>query len=504
MFTSLYYIDWAVLAAALYFLVHMASKQTLSLPPGPKGYPIIGNLFDMPASKQWETFAKWGDRWGEVTSVTMFGKSYVILNSHRVAYALLDKRGTIYSDRPNLVMAGQLMGWNDISGLMSYGETLKNHRKMFHTLLGSRSTIRRFHPMEELEAAKFMLRLLETPEKRSAHIAQNVAALVLRITYGYEVKHEDDRMVRLVNDAMEELSVASTPGAFMVDLVPALQKVPEWFPGAEFKRTARKWKQDLHEMIDAPFDYVKKAISKGEAEESFVSGILRQIQDGEGFTERDLKWTAGAVFAAGGDTTVAALDAFFLLMMLNPDVQKKAQAEIDSVTRGERLPTFSDMEDLPYVHALTKELVRFHPVAPIGIPHQTSEDDIYEGHFIPKGSIIMANIWKMTHDPALYSNPEKFDPTRFMGPNPELDPREVSFGFGRRACPGRLLAQATLFIVCSMSLSLFDMRPIKGDSPKFIIEHGSVSHPYAYKCDIVPRGSRQRVAELLSHHIHSA
>ncbi|KAK0200101.1 cytochrome P450 [Desarmillaria ectypa] len=510
---SFLFLDCILFVASIYFLQCIISRRR-SLPPGPRGLPLIGNVFDMPSDRPWLTFAKWSDIWGDVCSLSMFGQSFIVLNSHRAAYALLDKRSVIYSERPKMVMAGELMGWNDIIGLAPYGETFRSHRKLLHSVLGSKSAIRTFYPMEEQEAVNLMKRLLDSPEKLHSHIAQDVTALVLRITYGYDVKSDNDEMVALVNCAMEELSVASTPGQFLVDIIPMLRHIPEWLPGAGFKSKAKQWAQDLRNMINVPFEMVKQNIANGEAQESFVSNLL---QDDTGrVQEHDLKWAAGAIYAAGADTTVAVLDTFFLLMMLNPEVQKKAQAELDSVLGGDRLPSFDDQEDLPYINALCKELVRFHPVAPIGIPHGTLEDDVFEGHFIPKGSVVFANIWAMTHDPEVYKDPMTFNPERFLGPNPEQDPREISFGFGRRICPGklrhaprlspdidillsgRLLAQATMYIVCSMALASFDISKVKGDEPVFNPTHGSVSHPAPFKCNITPRSIR--AVELIARH----
>lgn len=87
------------------------------------------------------------------------------------------------------------------------------------------------------------------------------------------------------------------------------------------------------------------------------------------------------------------MQAFFLAMASYPDVQLKAQAELDAVVGTGRLPEFDDQEALPYVNALVKELLRWRSVVPAGVPHRSMEDDEYRGYFIPKGSIVIANIW---------------------------------------------------------------------------------------------------------------
>lgn len=91
--------------------------------------------------------------------------------------------------------------------------------------------------------------------------------------------------------------------------------------------------------------------------------------------------------------TVSSIQTFFLAMTLYPEVQRKAQEEIDEVLGTARLPKVVDRVNLPYINAVVKEVLRWHPVAPMGIPHMSTEDDMFEGHFIPKGSLILPNIW---------------------------------------------------------------------------------------------------------------
>lgn len=139
-------------------------------------------------------------------------------------------------------------------------------------------------------------------------------------------------------------------------------------------------------------------------------------------------------------------------MITHPAVQAKAQEEIDQVVGRNRLPIFDDRENLPYFEAVFKEAFRWHVLAPTALPHVCIKDDICEGYLIPKDAIIVPNVWWFAHDPAVYPNPEVFDPTRFLGPNPAPDPLTYAFGFGRRICPGKQFADLNIWLTMVRSL----------------------------------------------------
>jgi cytochrome P450 len=144
-----------------------------------------------------------------------------------------------------------------------------------------------------------------------------------------------------------------------------------------------------------------------------------------------------------------------LAMLAYPETQARAQAEIDAVVGRARLPTFADFPHLPYIRAMVKEILRWRPVGPLGSPHRSTEDDWYEGMFIPKGTICMPNIWHMNRDPELFGkNTEYFDPGRYLDASGDLasgvsDVKEqghFTYGFGRRICVGSHMANDSLFI----------------------------------------------------------
>ncbi|KAF8653668.1 hypothetical protein AX16_003819 [Volvariella volvacea WC 439] len=507
-------IDVVFVLAAVY-LVKLASdrRRPAPYPPGPRKLPIVGNLLDMPKEQPWLKFAKWGEKWGPILSVSVFGQRMIIINSSKTAIDMLDKRGAKYSDRPSVPMC-DLIGWQNTLVLLQYNERFKIFRKLFHRAIGSSAAINEFSKVEEAETHKFLQRLYANQDDLAAQIRKTAGSVILRISHGYRVQEKDDPIVALADVATDQFSTAVAPEAFLVNLIPPLRRLPDWFPGAGFKKTARSWAKTLTEFVDIPHNFVKDQMARGIAEPSIVSKLLesKDITDEE---ESDIKWSAGSLYGAGADTTVGTIHAFFKAMALFPEVQKNAQAEIDAVIGTERLPSLEDRDRLPYLNALALEMMRWHNVAPTGIPHRVMEDDIYEGYYIPKGSLVITNIWKMAHDPTVYHNPTSFEPERFLrldGQEPEPDPRAFCFGFGRRICPGntghiipptpnidtnyhpsgRLLADTSIFLTCAMTLAAFTTSKYT-DKNEEVLEPdteqltGTISYPSPFKVSIKPR-----------------
>ncbi|RFU27553.1 hypothetical protein B7463_g8777, partial [Scytalidium lignicola] len=144
--------------------------------------------------------------------------------------------------------------------------------------------------------------------------------------------------------------------------------------------------------------------------------------------------------------------------------------------------------------AVMKETHRWHPVAPMGLPHTSITEDTYRDYRIPKGAMMFPNIWWFTHDPAVYADPMAFRPERFLESpihKPEPDPRSFIFGFGRRICPGRYVADNALFITIAQTLAVFKIeKPVENGKvvePDIKFEPGMVSHPVPYRISIRPR-----------------
>ncbi|KAK0199220.1 cytochrome P450 [Desarmillaria ectypa] len=470
-------------------IIRRRSRSSLPLPPGPKGYPFIGNLFDVPVEREWETWARWRKKYGDISSVTVLGQTIVVLNSYPFAKELLDDRSAKYSDRPYMPMPN-LCGWKDTLLILGYGRVFRTQRKLFHKSMGTMENLHRFYHVEDEQSRKVLKGILAHPGHFVEHIEAGVASIVLRIAYGYTIR-ENDPLLAKCKQITDEF-IQMTSHKFLVNKIPFLRHVPEWMPGANFKRLAKEWKQKVEEMTDEPFYWVKEQMTNGTVEPSFVSTNLEDNED-----EDSIKRTAVAIYGAGFDTTVVTIKVFFKVMALFPEIQARVQAEIDSVTGGDRLPTLTDRDQglLPYTLAALYEVFRWHLPLPTGFPHRTVEDDMYKGYFFPKGSIVAFNSLQMCHDPELYPSPEVFDPTRFLGHSSQLDPRELVFGFGRRACPGRFLAEASVFLTMARNLAVFNITnavdmdgvPLKVHPVQLT---GAISDTPAFKCTIQPRSEK--------------
>ncbi|KAJ7104566.1 cytochrome P450 [Mycena crocata] len=498
---------WTVLLGSVVLGAYYLHKNTKPRPPpGPRGLPFVGNIFDVPSGELWLQFAKFGDVWGDISSITVFGQTMVIINSFKVAEDLLDVRGANFSERPIVPMGGELIGFNNTLSLCQYGERVRTERKLFHQLFGSNATIKQFAPLITSEVQKLLQNMFLRPADVVQEMARTTGAISLRIAYGYHIRDgpEQDPYIEMFETAVSNFAKSTTPAAFLVDIIPALRYWPEWLPGGGFHTTARIWGKQLHDTIDTVYDYVKTQMAAGTAEPSFASALLEE-QRHEDYL---IKWAAASIQAGGSETTAAQLEAFMLAMMLYPDVQVAAQTELDVIIGSDRLPELSDRAQLPYIDALCKEVLRWHVAAPTGVPHRTREDYIYDRGqgskplLIPRDALVITNIWKMTHDPEQYADPMVFNPSRFIATATkaaELDPTKICFGFGRRICPGKLLADSALFMACSAILAVFNVsKPFENGAfvePNLGQTTGTASHPFPFKCSVTPRNTR--VLELI-------
>ncbi|KAG2364420.1 cytochrome P450 [Suillus spraguei] len=470
------------------------------LPPGPVPLPLLGNVLSVDTKEPWLTYTEWGATYGDLVFMRLLGQDIVVINSQHVAEALMDKRSRIYSDRPYIATLRRF-GWSTTFVFMGYVDEWRRCRRLFHQTFRPDSVLK-FRPLQIKQAREMIVNLIDDPEHYHSHFATFSSSVGLSVTYGYQTVPRDDPLVRIIEDALViGLKVMTPERAILLKTFPFLLRLPDWCWGSAIKRDAQISTHRMTEMTNLPFQYAQEhmteSLSIGQV--SMVSDNLQRIEKldhaSQLISKDALRKAATTAIVGSYETTTSALMTFALAMVLYPDVQRRAQAEIDFVVGGDRLPTFEDRASLPYVESVLRETLRWHPIAPLGAAHATSSDDTYDGYFIPKGVTVISNIWGIARDEKRYPNASSFIPERFLDVNNALtddDPASYVFGFGRRACAGRHAADASLWSAIVSILAIVKLSPAKDDQGKAIeftpqFTTGLTHSPMVFPCNISAR-----------------
>ncbi|KAF9237851.1 cytochrome P450 [Melanogaster broomeanus] len=468
------------------------------LPPGPPPLPIVGNVRGINVDAPWLTYSEWSKVYGDLVYSRFLDQAIIIVNSEKIARDLFERRSSNYSDRP-ILAPNALFGLDFNTILMPYGERWRLQRRFFHQSFKAGS-VSRFVPMQQRKAHQLLSGLLESPDLYIDHLFEYASAVIMNSVYDYDPIPPDDRIVEIVGRVCKLFLAVMTPGvAGILGAFPILLNLPSWFPGMSVKRKAvlcREWAKD---WVEVPFQHALQRMTKhdGSTAPSMVFDALRRAEQKDTSPEwsQGLKDAAATAFAAGSETSSSALTTFLLAMVLHPEVQAKAQAQIDAVVGRDRLPTCDDRPSLTYIDAIMRETLRWNPVFPLSLPHAVVNDDIYDGYHIPKGAILLTNLWSMAHDESKYPRPCEFIPERFLNPDGTVtsdDVLNIAFGFGRRICVGRHFADITLWSAMAMILALFKVSVPKDEDGKEVAFEpkwatGLTRHPLPFPCSIVPR-----------------
>ncbi|PPQ98474.1 LOW QUALITY PROTEIN: hypothetical protein CVT26_013875 [Gymnopilus dilepis] len=468
------------LSAYVVYEAFSRQRQRRRSPPGPRGLPIIGNALQIPSENQFEVFAEWGAAFGDIVHIKAFSQSIVILNSLQAARDLLEKRSTIYSDRPRFVL------------LSEFGPSFRKHRRLINQSFNNQA-VAAFRPLQEKAVITALENLSKAPEDFLQHFRQFAAGTILKITYGHEVTSTHDPFIQLAERAGTLTVEAGSSAANLVDFFPVMRQgrfrlhIPTWAPFSTFKTKAMETRKAVEALMEIPYEHVKSQMKSGRAVPSYTSMLLQRYSGPDGsISTEDEEAIRGS---AGTLLTLGAISTFLLAMVLNPDELKRAQQEIDAVVGTDRLPNMCDRPSLPYLECVLKEVLRWNPPVPLGLPHRLTEDDIYRDFYVAAGTTVFANIHAILQD---CDDPRDFRPQRYLEDESLPDPLGVVFGFGRRVCPGRYLAESNYWILAAAVVAAFDISKVLDENgndlnKSYDFSSGFVRHPEPFKCSIKPR-----------------
>ncbi|KAF8842616.1 cytochrome P450 [Paxillus ammoniavirescens] len=373
-------------------------REESPLPPGPTPLPLLGSVLSVDVEEPWKTYTEWKATYGDVLYLRLLDLEVIILNSQSDAVELLEKRSQVYSNRPLVVTIGPYgMECNFV--FEPYGDHWRLCRRIFHQTFRADAALT-FRPMQLRRARQMIMNMIDEPDQYAFHYSTFSAAVAMSAVYDYEPSPQNDPMVHIVHRFLQASMPAITvEKALLLKMFPFLLHIPDWLPGSSLKRQARTSRDWAIKAVEIPYQYVQKQMETGQHPAfSMVSDHITRMQKyDEPYRSqytKALKHASVSAVLGSAETTSAALMTFTLAMVQNPQVWKRAQAEIDAVIGMDRLLDFDDRSSLPYVEAILRETMRWQPVAPL-VLHCTSSSDVYNGFHIPKGATVFANVWSV-------------------------------------------------------------------------------------------------------------
>ncbi|PQE23130.1 cytochrome P450 protein [Rutstroemia sp. NJR-2017a WRK4] len=513
------------------FLLTSAGKRPRDYPPGPPTLPIIGNLHQIPRKKAHLQVQRWAQEYGPIYSLILGTKVLIVLSTDQAVKNLLDKRGSIYSSRPERYIAqdiisggGRVVLMVELRRLMElkqpYNETLRSIRTLAHRILNINVTDT-YIPYQDLENKAMLMDMLERPEAFIDHVRRYTTALTTQMAFGFRMRTMEDPRARQMFDGFRrfnelagsqvrlfalEISLTGSRKqiANILDIFPVLRHLPDLV--LPVRRYAKELYAKEHKLFLDEYQNVKKSIEEGKEVPCFCSDLIR-LQQKEGFSDTSGAYISGSFLQAGSETTSAVLLGFVQAMVIFPNVSKMAQNELDAVCK-DRLPDLGDLQKLPYVRACVKESLRWMPTDILGVPHAITRDDYYNGYKIPKNAEIIFNHRTIHNDPQRHHNPRIFDPSRWShdnqtsaeaATNPDVTKRDhFVYGAGRRLCQGMHIADRSMFLAMARLLWAFDFKRVVNEETgaEIVPDMGNLTGglfvaPEPFEANIVPRDPKK-------------
>ncbi|KIV88838.1 hypothetical protein PV10_08476 [Exophiala mesophila] len=495
----------------LSYVVLFVGRRGRGFPDGPPTLPVIGNLHQLPKKKVFLQFTKWAKQYGGMYSLKLGHGTAVVLTDRRIIKQLMDKRASISSNRPRSYVSQDLVTENDHLLWMNNTATWRVGRKLIHQDLTESLCEKEHAKIQHAETTQLLYDILETPDLWINHLKRFSNSIIMSIVYGIRSPASNSPYISRLNELVEIWARINEFGATPpVDLYPFLKWVPEKLLGNWVTR-AKKVHDELDVLYYRLLAMVRKRREAIGSKGCIMDRLLDQ-QEKSGMHDHLVALLGGVTIKGGSDTSAATLSSAVQALITWPEVQKKAQAELDRVVGDDRLPTIADYDQLPYIAMLVKETMRWRPIAPLGVPHALSEDEVVDGKFLPKGTICFVNVWGLHHDENVFPDSQTFNPDRYEGRtqfaaeyanSADFNARDhYGYGNGRRLCPGIHLADRNLYHALAKILWAFDLsmaedpatgKPIVPDtSIETGYREGLTNAAYDFPCKFTVRSEARR------------
>ena len=413
-------------------------------------------------------------------ATTIMGDKHLWVGDQKVAHDLLVKRGNIYSSRPEIPAIPGVPHGGQYLPLLAPDDHWRRQRRFAHNVLTTAHN-NDYLDYAQLEVKRLLFGLVENPKDSYNLLDLFCGHISARLAYGCPTSGAAH--AKNASEFIRQIS----PGGSITNLLPFLSYFPEWLvPAHKSVRVRRETEEKLWTSLMAQ---VESQVEAGTAIPSYATTYFElkahhaqktKSTDGEhdaasfGFANTEAGHVIGMLCTMAIFTISGPLNCFLLAMTLHPTWQTAVRAEVCSVLDARNgIASFSDSPRLPTLRAAIKECFRWRPPVPAGVPHLLEADDVYEGYFLPRGTIVHALEQAISRDSVLYLDPEVYDPGRWLDESSPCFKAPLTehpklmghhqFGVGKRMCPGVALSEAELLVACAALVWAFEMAPLIGE-----------------------------------------
>ncbi|GJN75595.1 hypothetical protein PLICBS_009699 [Purpureocillium lilacinum] len=487
-------------------------KQGAARFPGPREFPIIGRVYDLPRTSSWLKFKAWTDEYGPVYETSMMGQRFIVVSDEGIATDLLVKMGNHFGGRPQIRALIDHKKGPTYSALQDRNETWKAQRKWVHAAMAV-AMQNDFYGHVEDEVKRFLGTLLVDPSRFHVNIRETTGRIMARLTWG-----DATLGPRYGDEALAALRQMSTSGPLVNTITPLwhLADLVGHNPWRRHEVAREGWmKTWWTDTLRAAKRRFREGTLPGD---TWAARYCEQLRDEGGSLEQgadDEEFAAcvlGFLCMVGVVTVAGPMQYFVMAMAMHGEWLARVQEEVDRVC-GARMPDMGDYAKLPTVRACVKETLRWRPTVPLGVPHECETPTEYRGVHIQQGDIVLALEWALNRAPSVFPDVESYRPERWLEPGwptyaepltqyPSLREGKAmhTFGWGRRACLGTALVDREMFVFAAAVCWAFDLAPrtcpLTGEEVPVntrATDSNVILEPTPFAVDVRPRSEERAV-----------
>ena len=449
--------------------------------PGPKGWPLIGNVLKLATSSLHLTISDMGERFGPIYKLKILDEHWVVLSEFELIREVLVSEGHVYSGRPGGFRNDVLAKGVGIPVSQDLNPTVKKIRQLM--LKGLKITER----IEKAAVTSHITELLDTfADKHGSafdpmhDLYMYSCMIITQALLGENIAKEPNMFAKVLelNTAIL-LAVSPTVDGLLLDKC-------SWtriFNGKAWKKC-----KETIQIFDYLYFNIKDKIiagiehSEGTNDQSLMHWVMNELQQQNGdLDDLSAKGILSGLIIGGPESTAITLYALICLLAHYPLIHKRLQEEVDDVI-GKRTATLADRSKYHYVQATILEVMRNAGISPLLFPHKAMHNTRLGGYKIPKKTVILMNVWKLHHDSAFWDEPFEYCPERFINADghlvPPHDPRRrrvIPFGGGSRVCPGKVFADNRVFLTLVALCQRFNINSVGKPNP-------AIMDPRKFEC----------------------